>query len=496
MAEDVRSNFFVFFLSFLCGFILLLTIKDVYFLFFDVDSLDHVSGAWINLANDLRNGIFYRPLQSEIGYGGTRFFPLQFVLHAFLMNIFSSPFVSGAFATTIAGTLYLFGMFFWLRRVGVSIFYCLVFTLLPLGLISFKIALGSMRGDLLAAALTLFGLGFFSNKTKASFALATVFFSLAFATKVTSIHGPVACLLYLLFNGKRRDFFTLLTMISIGISVSVATIAFFSEGRIFEIMKICSSGGASFPTLVKGPINMFHQLITGSGAGVPSFLFCFIVMVLFFSVSPSERRSLPMVFFAVTLFLTFFIFGSPGTVLNHVIDLDIAAVSVLAVHICVQNRKEIHPEIVITFLALLTIAMPVISKNSLSRFIYTHYPDKPYNSLLNEVSDTISPTRLEDFRPILSENPVIPLFTGDSVFLQDPFMFARLVQSRPEEEARLAGMISRHAFRAIILMKDPETVNESWYRQHFGMPIMRTILSCYNRTKVVGGKHFIYLPKQ
>jgi len=44
--------------------------------------LDHVAGVWIALALDLKNGTFYRAASGPLGYGGTRFFPLYFCLHA------------------------------------------------------------------------------------------------------------------------------------------------------------------------------------------------------------------------------------------------------------------------------------------------------------------------------------------------------------------------------------------------------------------------------
>src|SRR5262249_5094014 len=49
--------------------------------------LDDASGNWTALAKDLTAGVFYRPLQSDAGYGGSRYFPLHFVLHAGLMKV-------------------------------------------------------------------------------------------------------------------------------------------------------------------------------------------------------------------------------------------------------------------------------------------------------------------------------------------------------------------------------------------------------------------------
>src|SRR6187401_2643114 len=43
-------------------------------------NVNHVSGTWIALAADLRDGTLYRPLFEDGSFGGTWYTPLQFVL--------------------------------------------------------------------------------------------------------------------------------------------------------------------------------------------------------------------------------------------------------------------------------------------------------------------------------------------------------------------------------------------------------------------------------
>src|SRR5271165_1712145 len=49
--------------------------------------VNHPAGVLIAMAADLKAGVFYRPLFGPAGYGGTRYFPLYFVLHALLMKM-------------------------------------------------------------------------------------------------------------------------------------------------------------------------------------------------------------------------------------------------------------------------------------------------------------------------------------------------------------------------------------------------------------------------
>ena len=44
--------------------------------------LNFVSGTWLALGVDLRDGVLYRPLIGELGFGGTRYFPLWIIVHA------------------------------------------------------------------------------------------------------------------------------------------------------------------------------------------------------------------------------------------------------------------------------------------------------------------------------------------------------------------------------------------------------------------------------
>ena len=76
-------------------------------------SLNFVSGTWIGLAMDFSDGIFYRPLFSdEIGFGGTRYFPLFFSIHALLIKLFGMPIISGHIVSIFSGLLLLWCLFY------------------------------------------------------------------------------------------------------------------------------------------------------------------------------------------------------------------------------------------------------------------------------------------------------------------------------------------------------------------------------------------------
>src|SRR4051812_43474390 len=65
-------------------------------------AVNHVSGVWTGLAVDFAGGELYRPLISDAGYGGTRFFPLHFVSHGVLIRAGLGPVAAGDLLTRIA----------------------------------------------------------------------------------------------------------------------------------------------------------------------------------------------------------------------------------------------------------------------------------------------------------------------------------------------------------------------------------------------------------
>src|SRR5882757_3985947 len=60
---------------------------------------DSTSGVWTSLADDVARGDLYRPVQSELGYGGTRYLPLFFVLHGMLIKAGLAPITAGMLLT-------------------------------------------------------------------------------------------------------------------------------------------------------------------------------------------------------------------------------------------------------------------------------------------------------------------------------------------------------------------------------------------------------------
>ncbi len=120
---------------------------------------DHISGSWMALAQDLREGIFYRPLFSpEHGFGGSRYFPLYFVSLACFVSLFKNMMLAAAALSIISYGLLVGGLFRVLREFSLERSISLVLALLPLLTLGAHSAAVDIRCDVLCAGLNVWGL--------------------------------------------------------------------------------------------------------------------------------------------------------------------------------------------------------------------------------------------------------------------------------------------------------------------------------------------------
>src|SRR5437763_15779846 len=78
-------------------------------------ALNLVSGVWLALARDARDGVFYRALAGDGLYGGTRYFPLLFLTIAGFMRVGLSAMRAGQIASLLGGMSAAVGVFVYLR---------------------------------------------------------------------------------------------------------------------------------------------------------------------------------------------------------------------------------------------------------------------------------------------------------------------------------------------------------------------------------------------
>src|SRR5271154_4352746 len=120
--------------------------------------LSYVSGTWAALADDVAHGELYRPLISPLGYGGTRYFPLHFVLHGALVAIGVPMRMAGHAISVLSAVLLVCSGAIGLYRLGASRGLACAGGVLALASRTAVMGAAGIRGDLLPVALGVAGL--------------------------------------------------------------------------------------------------------------------------------------------------------------------------------------------------------------------------------------------------------------------------------------------------------------------------------------------------
>jgi hypothetical protein len=457
--------------------------------------LTHVEGAWLTCASDFVHGVFYRPLFSSLGYGGTRYFPLYFVLTGFFSKILGSLPTSGLISSCASVVALCGAVFVFLRRFGASMLLSVAGVTSLLAVSTTQQALLSAKGDSLAALLNFCGilLCVKSKISRASLYLATVSFTLAFATKLTTVFGVAAVVSAWVFARRYKDAMQLAITTGIGYFLVLATMYLASGGRVFGIFRACAAGGGSLSYRLQAPINLISKALEVD----PIFLLFLVPAVAFGLASifkPStEDDSFLYIYLGLVALVTTVIFGSPGIGVNHLLDLEVAFVLMFVVAITRSPElTDVGPNLLALTLALACIP----AAQDLHGDLHRRSIPTDAREIVKRIPAANGAEGSADPRPILAENPAVLLTTGQSPYLLDPFMFRILARSQPALAKDFWEKMTHRGFSAIVLQRDPSsTEGKAWYTDtHFGGEFLRDLDANYAFSFSVG-QMYVYTPK-
>jgi hypothetical protein len=419
--------------------------------------LDHVAGVWFALADDVRHGVFYRPLYGPLGYGGTRYAPLVFILLAGLMGVARDPRLAGYALSLLSTVLLLGGVYALMRSLSVDRLLAVCCAILVLAPQTGQQILLTVRGDALPAALVVWSLVICAAMPDRWIALAgaALLLTLAFAAKVTSLYAAGALFVFLLLSGRKRQALQFLSFVALGVCTASALVYLASHGRAYQVMKASASGGGTWAGFAIAPERMANLM--GVDMAILPF---FVLAVAALCAWPGKvLREIAPLFFLAALGATLVIYGSPGTDFNHLLDVQAASVVLMAVWI---SRLEGTPSFFGTqalaiagFLALSPAWLAYRRADSVperQRFAWTLRALGPHPGL------------------ILSENPLLPILAHQEPYLLDPFMFRAIAKRDPSFAEPLWRMLEKRKFSAVVLEKDPDTDYGRWWysSMHFG----------------------------
>jgi hypothetical protein len=456
---------------------LFLNFKNQYF-------LTHVEGVWLACAYDFMHGVFYRPLFGPLGYGGTRYFPLYFVLTGWLSKPLGSFETAGIALSGACVVLTLIAVFVLLRRMNVSAMLSVGAVVAILSVASTQQALLGAKGDSLSAAANLWAVVICTgaNFRRRAIYLAAGLFTLAFAAKLTTVFGVAAVFVAWLLAKRTKEALELAIATGVGYAAVLGIMYAESGGRVFAIFKACAGGGGSLSYTIQAPIHLLSKALDVD----PGFLF-FLIPAFVFGLQYFLQNKIDVwpIYFAFVLAVTTVIFGSLGIGINHLFDLQVAAMILLAVAI---SRIATLTEVGTGILAASLLVCIVPTSQGL-------HGDLTRPSFRNDAEEVL--LRLHgDERPILAENPLVVIKSGKSPYLLDPFMFRILAMKQPALANDLWGKMKHRTFAAIVLQRNPATAEgKEWYTStHFGGEFLKDLDENYKYGFTVGNI-IVYQPK-
>lgn len=445
--------------------------------------LTHEAGVWTGLAMDLRDGLFYRPVFSDAGYGGTRYSPLHMLLHSALMHAGLAPIPAGFMLVLAAIGGVLAGMYAIARAHGVDRSVGLTIVVLALATSCVNMNLLNIRSDFLAAALNLAGLVAITIALKdrpgatAWTLLAALGFALAIFTKVTSIAGMVAAVITMLVNRQSRH-----AILVGGATVTFTAIAYAfadwaSDGRLLDNFRACATAGGGVAQMLEMPARLWY--VMWARDPIASVIVLVAIVVAFYQGS-SGWRELPTIALAVTTCCTIAIYLTPGTAENHLIDLVAIALVFLGISVA-RGRLDAH------FTAG---AVLVVCVASLGMHGWLIRLDREYR--IDNIRGFADGLTLPFDAPIFSDSAIVPVIFGQRPFVLDDYMFPVVARQQPEMTTDLYARLDRSEFPIAVFRWDPLGPGRAAI---YGKAFSVHLLNGYEFWERRAG-HYIYRPKK
>jgi hypothetical protein len=445
------------------------------------NDLNHVSGAWIALADDLAHGTLYRPLASEDGYGGTRFFPAAFAAHAALVALGADPVRSGQALALVYGAAVVAGLFLLGLRAGLGRAAALTFAVLPLAGAATQLCLGAVRGDLLAVALQAFALAaLWHGPTRRAIAAAGVLLALAISAKPTAAAALAAAVAWLLLRREPRRAIAL-AAVALGLAaLLLGATELVSAGRFSAALAAGAGGGATPADVARAPLRLAALLVHDD----PGALLLAVAAGAALVAAARARAlpALPALWLAASAASALAVLASPGTAVNHLADLEAASAAVLGA--CAARAgapaRAARLGAVAASLAGVALSLSLLARDRAGSRL-----DDARRALAGAPPGTL-----------LSEDPAVPILRGERPFLLDPFMLRLAAERRPGTVAPLVQRIRAGGFAAAVLLRDPFAADEDgWYaRVHLGPAVVDALRERYE-VAARAGRYVVLLPR-
>ena len=419
----------------------------------DGHAIDHVAGSWMSLASAANAGTFYPPLYDGGFYGGTRFAPLPIALQAGSSRITGEYLVSAKSLSLVLAVVLVALAFVAVRRIGreTPLALLLASTLLVSG--TGLSAANGIRNDALPVILQLGALALIvRSPTRTAVVGAGLLCALALASKFSAVWAPFAIFVWLLRRNRRRaaEFsggFVCVLLLVFGSFEAL------SAGRMSDnVLGLAITGTSRVGDL--GDQFGRLRLIGTEGLGA---LVVLLLLAFVGTAFAARRRQLLLEHVALmaATVVTAFVLLDPGSFLNHLLDVQVLALPVVAE---LWHRSAF--QLGRASLARLAIAAVVVV-GSVAVYIDDFSLPSDLRTLLGETALPDRVPRLSgviaEGETILSEDPSIPVLRGERPIVLDPYMLIAVGDQHPGWRDELVARIGRAEFDTVVLLFEPGT---------------------------------------
>jgi hypothetical protein len=267
-------------------------------------------------------------------------------------------------------------------------------------------------------------------------------------------------------------------------AVGLALLQHFSDGRFFENFRSLGSGGMNFDSIRIGPARVAFAL----GQTLPFGVLLPLAVVAVVWRGREQGFSLWDWYFVCTAAVTVVIFTSPGTGVNHLLELEVAAVLAIAQFLASQTDASAPAR---TFLEPMTrlIVLAVLLAGRFELVREGRSPESPAAVPGSAVVEAL-PARTR----ILAEDATVPVLLGQRPVVMDPFAFRVLAERGRVDDRPLAERIARREFDVLVLMGRVDQPGESLCpRFHFGSRVTAAMQQAYRFDRQVG-PYYLFVP--
>jgi hypothetical protein len=299
--------------------------------------------------------------------------------------------------------------------------------------------------------------------------------------------------LALALAGRRRAALALAALVATGSAAAVLLTDALSGGRFLAFLAAFGAGGGTLGPLLRAPLRLGVLLVVEDPSGL---VLAGAAVAVGWAGLAARRRApatrgevrlgaravVPALWLAVALAAIVAVLGSPGTGLNHLLELEVAS----AVTLGVAARTGAAParararRLVGVAAAAGIVAVLGLARGDLTR------------SRLEDVRAVLAAAP----RPLLSEDPLVPLVAGERPAILDPWIL-RLAAARDPAVARplLAALRARRPASVVLLRDLSAPGAAAWYRRsHLGPAALDELRRSYRLDRCLG-RYCLYLPR-